>query len=137
MTLCHILPERRGWVNRIRWFNVISRTLISGVLHLSRDAVGVFYSSPLREGCETLSFFKPCKLSLNFPCPRGVAYSLRIQPAVLFIHDGGGRTYGFIPLSRAPALSEMPFIIFWFFFCHKIIFIMVMLELQRNKTFIF
>ena len=63
MTLCHILPERRGWVNRIklqdwsitiRWFCVISRTfVVGGNLSLCRDAVSIFYS-PSQLGSLTL-----------------------------------------------------------------------------------
>ena len=42
--LC-IPPKLQHYLNlTIRLFNVISRTLIRGVLHLCRNSVGVFYS---------------------------------------------------------------------------------------------
>ena len=49
----YIPLKLQGWIIAIRLFNVISKTLVGGVLHLSRNPVGVFYS-PNRQGSDNL-----------------------------------------------------------------------------------
>ena len=100
-------PNLQGWYLTLRWFNVISRTLVGLVIGLCSDEVGVFYN-PSRLGCykcfqvlvgvviglcsdEVGVFYNPSRLG----CYKCFQVLVITFCKLLWFQDGGGLCNGY------------------------------------------